>query len=319
MGRGVVVALVLATGCVGPAQSVGAIDEDATEGIGVSAGGASTGISTSSSSGEDPEGGTTTAGSGCETPCVAYHDCQQSRCLAGECMLSFRDDLCEPGEVCGPSGCEVAPLDCDAPTVLVCEDFETDGFSPQWTGGAVGRTQADAHSGAFAGEISVDPDEREQLQLQVDPPISEGLLALRAFVRLPETPVVTDWVILYELFGRMNAGAERYSLDFTQMYGLQYVALPGVMSGPPNPGAIPPNVWVCVELRIQISDTEGSLEVRVNDVVVDGSDVPVDTLPVDGFANIEVGGLGSPRHTEAYPFLIDDVVVATVPIGCGVD
>ena len=91
------------------------------------------------------------------------------------------------------------------------------------------------------------------------------------------------------------------------------------MSGPPNPSAIPPETWACVELRIQISDSEGNIEIRVNDVVVDSNDVPIDTLPVDGFANVNVGGLASMAEANPYTFLFDDLVIATEPIGCAVD
>jgi hypothetical protein len=318
MGRGALLALVAMTSCIAPAQTIGAVDEDVEVGTGES-GLTTTGTTPGTSSSGTPDDSDSSGPIVCSPPCVESQPCHQARCVDGECLISYRDELCDTGDVCGPLGCVPQPLTCASDSVLLCEDFETEGFAPEWAGGSTGRTSSNAHSGMFAGEVSLMPDERQQLNLDIDPPLAEGTLAIRSFVWVPADPTIAEWVIFHELSGRMNAGSERYSLDLKSMYGLQYVALPGSMSGPPNPSAIPPETWACVELRIQISDTAGNIEIRVNDVVVDSNDMPIDTLPVDGFANVNVGGLASMAEADPYTFLFDDLVIATEPIGCALD
>lgn len=317
MGRGALLALVGLTSCIAPAQTIGAVGYD--EVVSDSADPSTTAIETSTSSGAASDASSSTGAEVCLPACVVTQPCHEALCVEGECLIAYRDERCGAGEVCGPLGCVRQPLNCSSDSVLLCEDFEMDGFAPEWTGGSVGRTSSDAHTGMFAGEVSVTPDERQQLNFDIDPPLAEGTLAVRSFVWVPAAPMVEEWIIFHELSGQMNAGTERYSLDLKSMYGLQYVALPGTMSGPPNPSAIPPETWACVELRIQISDTVGNIEIRVNDVVVDSNDVPIDTLPVDGFANVNVGGVASNAEADPYSFLFDDLVIATEPIGCATD
>jgi len=309
---------VLSTGCVAPAQSIGAVDESVAQTT--SGDEASTAVDPGTSTGSvdvSGSGSSTTSAALCDPECVAFHECQQARCVDGECVISFRDALCEPGQSCGPAGCEATPLACDDPAVLVCEGFENDAFAPQWVGGAIERVFDETNSGAAAGRVSVEPDEREQLDLELDPPLDDGMLAIRSFIRIPSSDFVEEWVILYEIFGRTNAGTERYSVDLRPQAGLMFVSLPeGTVFGN---DLLVPETWMCVEVRIQLSQGQGEVELRVDDVPVLTNGPGLDTIPVDGIANIDIGGIGAPSHSGQSAFLIDDIVVATAPIGCDVD
>ena len=320
MSRGLAAALLLVSGCIAPAQSIGAIDDGGTGVLSSAEGGVSTTLS-ASSSGTDPAGSesSTTGPSDCAEPCIAFHDCQQARCVDGECLVSFRDALCDPGEACGASGCEAAPLRCDDAAVLVCEGFESDGFAPAWGGGAITRTQAWANTGAWAGEVSVGPDEREHLGLDLESPLAEGMVAIRSFVRIPAADFVEQWIILYEVFGSANAGQERWSVDLRPSAGLMYVNLLDVQATIQGNDLLTPGEWACVEVRVQLSDGAGEVELRVNEIPVLTNGPGIDTVPVDGVSHINIGGIGSPDHSGVATFEIDDIVVARAPIGCLVE
>ena len=309
--------LVSLSGCIAPAATIGAVDQD---GSGGGSAGVSTGSTGSTGSAEASGDSTsTTSPAGCEPACVAFHDCQQARCRDGECVVSFLDALCEPGKVCGPLGCEASPLACDDPSILVCEGFEEEGFSASWSGGSIMRSKDPLNSGLGAGWVTVGPDEREQLQLNLDPPMDEGLLAIRAFVWLPAADTVETWAILFEIFGSTDAGTERFSLDLRPQAGLMFVNLLSPEANVIGNDLLTPGAWSCVELRVQISQGQGEVEVRVDDVPVLGNGPGIDTVPVEGVANIEIGGIGSPSHSGVTAYGIDDIVVATAPIGCDID
>ncbi len=310
-------------GCIGPAQSIGAIDGASTGGVPTTT---QTSIAptdgTSAATGSGDSGGseTSSGGSGCP-PCEAVHPCQQPRCLDGQCVLVFQDDLCAPGESCGPLGCEPDPLRCDDddPMVLLCEDFEGAGFSAQWSGGSVDTTSAFANSGAVAGQITVPPDGRQQLSYQSPTPLTDGMLAIRAFVRLPSTDAVEEWSILFEIVGNTEAGNQRSSLDLRNQAGLLFVTFLSAGADLFGNDLLTPGAWTCVELRIALSNTAGSVELRIDDQTVLVNGPGVDTVPVDGVARIGVGAVAAPTHAGDTTYAFDDIVIARGPIGCMVE
>ncbi len=304
-------------GCIGPSATIGAVDQ-----AGTGTGAGSLGMASSSTGlfeiSETSETSSGTTALGCDPVCVSFYDCQEASCRDGECVVSFRDDRCGAGEVCGPLGCEAVPLACDDSSVLVCEGFETDAFAAAWGGGSITRSPDPVNSGLSAGWVKVAPDGREQLSLDVDPPVSDGLLAIRAFVWLPSADTVEQWAILFEIFGSTNAGTERFSLDLRPQAGLMFVNLLSPEATVVGNDLLTPGAWSCVELRVQISQGQGEVEVRVDDVLVLGNGPGIDTLPFEGVANINIGGIGSPAHAGDTTYGIDDIVVATSPIGCEV-
>ncbi len=315
------VGMLVGSACIGPAQSIGAVDDVVTDGevstleTGVVG---TTELSSSTGLGEAGELEGTTDDSGCTAPCQAVHPCQQPRCLDGQCVLVFQDDVCAPGESCGPLGCEPDPLRCGEgdPAVLLCEDFEGAGFSPAWDGGSLDTTAAFANSGSIAGEVTVAPDGRQQLSYQTPAPLTDGLLAIRAFVRLPAADAVESWSILFEIIGGSDPGNERTSLDLRDQAGLLFVTFLATGANLGGNDLLTPGAWTCVELRLTLSDTAGSMELRVDDQTVLVNGPGVDTVPVDGVARIGVGAVASPIHAGDTTYAIDDIVIARAPIGC---
>ncbi|MBV1859704.1 MAG: hypothetical protein KUG77_14925 [Nannocystaceae bacterium] len=313
---------IMLLGCIAPPATIGSVDQDI--GVTSSVVGSSTGTmggdsGTGASSGASEETSSTTTPVGCDRECVTFYDCQQARCIGGECVVSFRDALCEPGQECGPAGCEATPLPCGDADVFVCEDFEGDAFSSQWAGGSLLRSSTQVNSGEMAGAVELDPDSRQQLQLDLDPPLDEGMLAVRAFVWMPSASEVETWAILFEITGQSNAGMERSSVDLRPDAGLMYVNLLSGNSTVFGNELLTPGTWACVEARVTLSNDAGEVELRVNDVPVLTNGPGIDTIPVDGVANINIGGVTSDNHTGLTTYFIDDIVIARAPIGCAVD
>lgn len=315
--------LLVSVGCIGPAQSIGAIDGASTGGGPTTAQTsiAETAATSAQTGTEDSSGAEgSSGGPGC-APCEPLHPCQQPRCLDGECVLVFQDDQCAPGESCGPLGCEPDPLRCDDddPMVLLCEDFEGAGFSAQWGGGSVDTTSAFANSGSVAGQITASPDGRQQLSYVSPTPLTDGMLAIRAFVRLPAADAVEEWSILFEIVGNAQPGSERSSLDLRNQAGLLFVTFLSAGADLFGNDLLTPGAWTCVELRIALSNTEGSVELRIDDQTVLVNGPGVDTVPVDGVARIGVGAVAAPTHAGDTTYAFDDIVIARAPVGCLVD
>ncbi len=303
-----------AGGCVGPAQSIGAVEQ--TDGEAGSGGGATAEVSTTSTSTGGSAEGSSGGDDSCNPPCVATDLCQQARCRDGQCILIFRDERCEPGQFCTPEGCVGEPLQCGASEdILLCESFE-DGYAPQWDAGALERIDTMANSGTFSARIALEPDARDQMDFVIDPPLSNGMLALRAFVRLPSAEAIEQWSILFEITASADAGTVRSSLDLRNDAGLLFVTFLSENANLFGLDLLTPGAWSCVELRIDLSDTDGAVELRVDDVPVLTNGPGIDTIPNDGVARIGVGGVSSAEHGGPTEYAIDDVVIARAPIGC---
>jgi hypothetical protein len=74
--------------------------------------------------------------------------------------------------------------------------------------------------------------------------------------------------------------------------------------------------WFCIEYEIQIANSGGTIELRIDDQVVI-SEGGLDTLPNAGFTRAKVGiPYAAPEQLTAATVYTDDVVVDTAPIGC---
>ena len=301
--------------CVASPATIGAVDQASTGSE--ASGSSSVGEADTSTAESGP--GTSTGRLECEPACIAEHACQDARCVDGTCTVSFFDDRCDPGQVCGLEGCEAVPLHCGDPAVLICEGFEDPAYAPQWSDPGVARSDVQVHSGGWAGWVDVAPDARQQLELRLDTPLTDGMLAVRTFVWLPAVDTVEVWSILFEIFGDTEAGSERYSVDLRPQAGLMFVSLLTLEATVLGNDLLVPQTWACVEMRVSLSDGRGEVELRVDDVPVLANGPGIDTIPVDGVSNIQIGGIGAPEHSGPTQYGLDDIVVARAPIGCDVE
>ncbi|MEM9452625.1 MAG: hypothetical protein AAGF11_00500 [Myxococcota bacterium] len=256
-------------------------------------------------------------GSSCETveECVSSFDCEEVRCEDDRCVFEFHDELCEPGLTCTLGGCTSIGTPCEEryEGVLICDGFEQ-GISPQWTSVTVVTDASQASQGAISARVSALPGEGSMLRFGLDEPLVEGMLAVRSYVRVDDISTVDPWGIHHELMQIPSHPDMRMSLDLRSEGGLMVVNKVGSLTEVGG-GLVTSGQWHCVELRVTIDDVEGTAEVRVDGEVVLAEE-PGDTRPAEGFGRVGIGVLLPPQAVGPVELSVDDVVIATAPIGC---
>jgi hypothetical protein len=194
---------------------------------------------------------------------------------------------------------------------ILCDDFES--TLDQWTldpaQGTVGITTGAARTGAGGLHVTLDGSGRAAIHADFDP-ISSGPIYISAWVRLPATPKLTDWLVLYEL-RRASPSAQKISLDGHWGDRFQINVATAGIAEQSNADALPRGSWTCMELYVEIAES-GSAWVRV-----DGARLEVtsaDTLPEEGSFNRVMVGLSSPGPAMEASF--DDVRIGHQVYGC---
>jgi hypothetical protein len=81
------------------------------------------------------------------------------------------------------------------------------------------------------------------------------------------------------------------------------------------PASVPRDRWVCIQLRVVISDTAGSVAASV-DGVGRATLTGIDTLPPNGYRNIHAGSYASGTTADPTDVWIDELVAGTSAIPC---
>jgi hypothetical protein len=195
--------------------------------------------------------------------------------------------------------------------VITCDDFEIPGFAG-WRRSGVGTIVEASRGTDRAIRVQTPSGTRGALLLQdVDPPLTDGLIYMRLFVREPSTVDQTTYVVLANLSDSMASTDLKMGLE--SMHRSQ-VGAPGAFD---QGGTIPLDTWFCMELEASIAAPGSTGYARL---YVDGTlvvEVPegTDTDVPGGYALLQVGiasGVGNPDITVD----LDDFVLARSPIGC---
>jgi hypothetical protein len=204
---------------------------------------------------------------------------------------------------------------------IACSGFEAEDVAMGWTEttiigtAAVERTTHEAHFGRGAlraessGADSVGVVSREFAAVR------SGTLYLRAHLFVPaEVPTNTINVFF---IGSSPAPDPFTGIDINFAEG----GVPQLFSPQIDParqdgtGEIPRDAWFCLRAELVVDDTEGSIELFVDDEsVLLASDV--DTLPDDGVHLFRAGVDWSSEQTEPFEMFLDDVALSTAPIPC---
>jgi hypothetical protein len=205
---------------------------------------------------------------------------------------------------------------CSAHTgAIFCEDFETDLSRWEAPAGTTAIQSTVAHSGTNAlGSTTGPGPDMAYLQYDLPATIATGSLHVRYWVYVPST---TDpqHVELVDANGFSEGMVSMvYKTDMSLYTGITATNL---FQGP-GP-SLTKDQWFCVEFAIQIADTGGSFELRVNDQVV-LTPSGLDTLPsvgTSGYTRIKAGipYVANDQPTAATVYT-DDIVVDTAHIGC---
>lgn len=203
------------------------------------------------------------------------------------------------------------------PDVIFCDGFEPLDFEnwsyPVVTNGTLTRSTAQKHSGeaslrATTGAAMQGNEAR--YATSTIPHLKSGDLWLRYYYFVPSTVTVNSHFsagVLSEI-EEPWAGFSLIVRDTTT----DLTTMNGPFSGSTK---FPRQRWVCVELHVRISPTDGIFEGYLDGQRVVYSTTG-NTVPADGFRNAEVGihyAEANQGPVEAY---VDDVVVATARVPC---
>jgi hypothetical protein len=145
--------------------------------------------------------------------------------------------------------------------------------------------------------------------------VGEGPLHLRFYAYASSAYPAPDYLILAELRHVDDATPEKISVELTPGDDLRVLLGPNQRSLHfAGPGNVPRDEWVCLELALDVAASTGSLALFVNgEQRVQASDVT--TLPPGPFTVLSVGAVPSDESVGT-DVAIDELVVATEPIGC---
>lgn len=209
-------------------------------------------------------------------------------------------------------------LDCHVnhASAILCDGFE-DGMTP-WPysvifDATVDATTTRAWGGSHALEVHTDnstnyKDGRWGAYLPAA--ITTGDLYVRQYMWLPSSVAITGQISLVVI----GNGTSPYPATFFYLDGAQLVIN---TDGNPVYGVdtLPRDRWVCAEMQIQISATNGFVKVTFDGIPALQTPA-IDTDVAGGYTNIDVGVHYATDTQGPASLWIDDIVVDTNPIGC---
>lgn len=244
---------------------------------------------------------------------------------AGASVDAGHDDAgADAGDDAGADAGDVQPLDstsCDDvhAGAILCDGFEGLPELSLWSRarGGVSYVSTPAYRGMNALRALLLPSPRiASIDIFGLPRVSEGEAFIRVYVWVPSASPVEGLTILNyeepsEPWGKVRVrivggalGADGWSHDSS-------AALSSF--GPP----MPRDRWVCVEVRILVSDTAGEVE-----LFVDGTPVaflgPTDTAPAMPYQTLYAGITQDDYGVQTLPteLFMDELVVDTRRVGC---
>jgi hypothetical protein len=206
---------------------------------------------------------------------------------------------------------------------IVCSGFES-ALELEWPDTAISgdvtleRTESRAHSGSGSLHTTSSAAESLAVITRSFQPLTSGELHFRAQLYVPAA-VMTNTMNLFFVGQEPSPNPPEpfFGIDFNleagaaQLFSPQWS--PARTTGTTT---IPRDRWFCFRARISISDSDGVVEVFVDDqlaVELRG----VDTLPGAGVRRFRAGIDWSSAQEEFFEVFIDDLVVDTAPLDCG--
>lgn len=273
----------------------------------------------------------------CTLSCASDAECETGRCgssltTAAQCSEEAESErvptrLCvEESRACAELVLQedtdlsaALPAACDNAGALVCESFE--GPLPEeystWTGDGIAMlTECDVHGGTGALRY-LSADQTTQTRIRLPQEVSAGPLHARFFVKLAGASVITNQLIIFELWDETevdHVGRVTLAINADGLFAISAGAQDATYVSNGDP--MPLDQWACIELALEVSDAAGSLKLQIDGgAVIDQSNI--DTRPLTSFGVVLVQSLPSGDTPEVrVDFTVDDLVVATQPIGC---
>lgn len=268
----------------------------------------------------------------CTATCVAESDCELGTCgsalaTVSQCEGSGPPRICLPAldvEACT----ELAlPRDedfdgvptsvCDVPGALLCETFDAPLPAAYGTWRADEMTTAISdcrvHEGAGAIHYQAESFGISQTRMRLAEALSSGLLAARFYLYVPSHTVIPEYLGLFELWDEDEGMSGKISVQAKPNDQLEVQVSPGATHRSAD-AALVRDQWQCITLLLDVSATNGSLSLSVDDSSVITQTAVVTALP-NPISVAVVEALPSTDGTTI-DVTIDELVVASQPLSC---
>ncbi len=194
---------------------------------------------------------------------------------------------------------------------LICQGFEASmaGWTFVRSDGTATATTQDSRSGATALQLATRSAGATAYIERSFGAVSSGALYVRAFLKVAGSTPIDGYSFVMLDNGRRDGGVVVSLTDTT-------LALSAIKTGTAVPGTLgyPRDQWACVEASVSLPPANG---VTVDlDGVRDVALRAEEDLPRGGYARVAIGIVESSSAQAPTQLLIDDVVIATQPIGC---
>lgn len=269
----------------------------------------------------------------CTDSCTSDEDCGSGICgssLAtnGQCGVVTAGRLCLPDTTDAASECTVLPVAadndlqglepaCSTPKALVCESFDAplpSAYST-WYGDEVVASIQDCEVARGAGALRLQSSVfgYSQTRVLLPSPVAEGPLYVRWFGYFSETFKIPKYMGLFELWttedGPPKIGVDAVGKDQLELnlspFSSVFVSAEGVLRR---------NQWLCLELAVDIKTEGGSISLAIDGTPVI-EETGVVTSPGDPF-RVAVIEASPATDATGVDITIDELVIATAPIGC---
>jgi hypothetical protein len=228
--------------------------------------------------------------------------------LVAGCRIHF-DPVTLP-DADGATSSDALDEFCAQQTTLLCDDF-----SAMPNANLYGNTMWLATGSRNGGGVIAHADPGGGSgALYTFPVVTSGTIHARAYANVHAGPQIQGFSVLVELNNGINTGGNQKvsaDLETNDFYG---IGAPFTGTGALGTATVTRGSWLCIELTVVMSATAGEMRVSV-----DGTEVAAKTgantqIP-SGFNTVILSATvsaGDPAITTEY----DDLIVATVPIGC---
>jgi len=174
----------------------------------------------------------------------------------------------------------------------------------------------ETHEGQGAAHYESTAAGVSQTRIQLPTPVSSGPLHARFFVRLGGDMVLPEQLQLFEFWDREGSSIPGRVGVFLAADGVPrvFVGASDTTLEPASPAPLQTDAWVCLELSLDVQATDGTAALEVNgDEVLSGTGLA--TQPEQPISVVVVEAQPT-SDTAGVDLYLDDLVVATTPIGC---
>jgi len=270
----------------------------------------------------------------CTNACSEDAECEMGVCAA-ELETSSMCQSTGPARICLPAhepACVAFDVLADAdlgPAVskpcsndgaLVCEPFDDlppEEYSTWFQGEMTASIQdCDVFSGAGALQYRSAAAGQVQTRIRLPSSIDSGALHARVYLKLDAQMAFPEQLQVLELWDREDSDVPGRVALFLTADGVPAVFVGAsnttLLSADAEP--LPRDTWVCLELALDIATSDGGAALLQGEQeIVSGSGFA--TRPEQAFSVVVVEGQPT-ADTEGVNFFVDELVVATGPIGC---